>query len=277
MTIIMTSSNYYYEVEEDAQVGRFCGAPKTPEIGKMNEEMTPSDIVPPLFRPRHIEHIHNQKEINKKGVNNDVSLLDSQYKYTEISKALLLLNIEDNDETDICTANGRHTRRWEKSSILARAVPRKATFLPKCIFEHSAIEDHCHYSLSVPLRPRLTIKKRRLSYDDPQEDSKQEEDILLFQDKQEDCIPLLNRSAMSGIEEEEEEDDDEGDQLNKDRKKSVQFKLPDCVLLPLLDDDDDTVDYCSKDKNKNANIDSIQRSFPILNLSLKRRFESKRR
>jgi hypothetical protein len=101
---------------------------------------------------------------------------------------------------------------------------------------------------------------------------------LLFQDKQEDCIPLLNRSAMSGIEEEEEEeDDDEGDQLNKDRKKSVQFKLPDCVLLPLLDDDDDTVDYCSKDKNKNANIDSIQRSFPILNLSLKRRFESKRR
>jgi hypothetical protein len=208
MTIIMTSSNYYEE--EDVQVGRFCCVPKTPETGKLNEKVTPSDIIPPLFRPRHIEHSHNQEEINKEGLNN---------KAYVISKTLLLLNIEDSDEADICTPSVRHMRRG-KSSLLARAAPRKATFSPKFIFEHSAIEDHCHYSLSVTLRPRLTIKKRRLSYDIPQEDSKQEENILLFQDKQEDCIPLLNRSALSG--KEEDGDDDEGEQLNNDRKKSVQ-------------------------------------------------------
>jgi hypothetical protein len=250
MTIIMTSSNYYEVV--DAQVGRFCCLPKTPETWKLNEKMTPSDIIPPLFRPRHIEHRHNQEEINKEGLNNEAYV---------ISKTLLLLNIEDSDEADICTPNGRHTRRGE-ISLLALPAPRKATFLPKCIFEHSATEDHCHYSLSVTLRPRLTTKKRRLSYDNPQEDSKQEENILLFQDKQEDCIPLLNRSALSG---KEEEDDDEGEQLNDDRKKLVQSKLPGCVLLPIQDDDDDTIDYWSKNKNKSTNVESIRHSFPSSN------------
>ena len=97
----------------------------------------------------------------------------------------------------------------------------------------------------------------------------------MFQDKQEDGIPLLNRLALSG--KEEEKDDDEGEQLNNDRKKSVQSKLPDCVLLPIVDDDDDTIDYWSKNKNKSTNIDSIRHSFPSSNFSLKRRFESKRK
>ena len=254
VTIIMTSSNYYEE-EEDVQVGHFCCVPKTPEAGKLNEIMTPSDIRPPLFRPRHIEHRHNQEEINKEGLKNE--------EYVN-SKTLLLLNIEDSDEAGMCTPNGRHTGRG-KISLLARAAPRKATLSPKCFLEHSATEDHCHYSPSVTLKPRL---ERRLSYDDPQEDSKQEENISLFQDKQEDGIPLLNRLAFSG---KEEEDDDEGEQLNNNRKKSVQSKLPDCVLLPIVDDDDDTIDHWSKNKNKSTNIDSIRHSFPSPKFSLKRR------
>ena len=91
MAIIMTSGSNYEE--EEVQVGHFCCVPKTPETGKLNEKMTSSDIIPPLFRPlRHFEHRHNQEEINKEGLNNEAYV---------ISKTLLLLNIEDADEADI--------------------------------------------------------------------------------------------------------------------------------------------------------------------------------
>ena len=96
--------------------------------------------------------------------------------------------------------------------------------------------------------------------------------LYLVKQQQEYRIPFLNQSDLSD-KEDDDDNDDEGDKLNF-RKKLIRHKLPVCVLLLLLDDDN-TVDHWSKDKFSDNGISRC--SFPILNLSLKARFKSKRK
>jgi len=265
--------------------GRFACVLQIPETTRT---LTPFILAPPLLRTRNATHFHNQEEIYKKVLNN-ISL-DIQNR--DICKKLHLLNIEDADEA--VKPNISHVRT-KQSGTLKRA-PRTTSFLPKCTFDHFFIDDQsyssssnkidmtkvfCHSpkcdeqcqsfpSLSkLLLRPRLTLKKRRLSLHN-QEDANKEGDMFLSQDKhkQEYRIPILNQSVLSG-----KEDDDEGYQLNI-RKKPQWCKLPACVLLPSLDNDH-IVDHWSKGKFPDNGIS--RRSFPILNLSLKARSESKRK
>jgi len=271
-------------------VDRFDGVLQTPEAIRI---LTPLILVPPLLRARNTTHFHNQEVIYEEGFGN----VSQDIQNHDICKELSLLNIEDADKA--VTPKISYVRTKQLDTLIR--PPITTSFPPKYALDHFTI-DHLSYSSSynttklfrhspkgdeqcqsspfiskLLLRPRLTFKKRRLSLQN-QEGAHEEGSTLLSPDKQQQKyrIPFLNQSDLSDKEDDDDDDDDdedEGDKLNF-RKKLIRRKLPVCVLLPSLDDDN-TVNHWSKDKFSDNGISRC--SFPILNLSLKARSKSKRK